>query len=133
MQRILAASLVPSHDFNFRVTAAARFQGERRIMLDDDDPTACRTIPADQDILLAGDNSIGERIELELHVRRSYYVDATDRTMHHLIPRVPLIGNHCRLTHLEYFGINSYAYFECLETNGTTFMFVARIDGCWLQ
>ena len=129
----MATSLVPSHDFNFRVTAAARFEGERRIMLDDDDPTACRTIPADQDILLAGDNSIGERIELELHVRRSYYVDATDRTMHHLIPRVPLVGNHCRLARLEYYGPNSYVYFECQESNGTTCMFVARIERWWVE
>ena len=128
MRRNVAASLVPSHDFNFRVTAAARFQGERRIMLDDDDPTACRTIPADQDILLVGDYPIGEIIELEVRVQHSYYVDATDRIMYHSFPRVPLVGNQCNMVLFEYYGSNSYMHFECQESNGTTFTFVARLE-----
>ena len=109
MNRNMAASLVLCHDFNFRVTAGVGFHAERQIMI-------------------VGDNPIGERIELEVRVQHSYYVDATDRTMHHLFPRVPLVGNHCRLARLEYFGSNSYVYFECQESNGTTFMFVARIE-----
>ena len=97
------------------------------------DPTGYATVLADQDILLVGDYQIGERIELEVRVQHSYYVDARDRTMHHLFPRVPLVGNHCRLARLEYFGSNSYVYFECQDSNGTTFMFVARIERWWME
>ena len=50
----------------------------------------------------------------------------------HLFKRVPLVGNHCRLARLEYFGSNSYVYFECQESDGTTCMFVAKIEG-WLM
>ena len=49
MQRILAASLVPSHDFNFH---------------------------AERHIMIVGDDPIGETIEVEVSVQHSYYVDA---------------------------------------------------------
>ena len=113
MNRNMAASLVLCHDFNFRVTAGVGFHAERQIMI-------------------VGDNPIGERIELEVRVQHSYYVDATYRTMHHLSPQVPLVGSHCRLARLEYYGPNSYVYFECQESDGTTCMFVAKIEG-WLM
>ena len=128
MNRNMAASLVLCHDFNFRVTAGVGFHAERHIMIVGDDPTGCATVPAEQDILIVGDNPIGERIELEVRVQHSYYVDATDRIMYHLFPRVPLVGNHCNMVRFEYYGFNSYLHFECQESNGTTFTFVARLE-----
>ena len=130
MQRNMAVSRVPGHDLNFRVTAGAN--AERHIMIVGGDPTGYATVLADQDILLVGDYPIGEIIELEVRVQHSYYVDATYRTMHHLSPQVPLVGSHCRLARLEYYGPNSYVYFECQESDGTTCMFVAKIEG-WLM
>ena len=131
MQRYMEVSLEFSHGLHFVVTADAN--AERHTMIVGDDSTGYATVLADQDILLVCEYPIRQRIELEVRVQHSYYVDATDRIMYHLFPRVPLVGNHCRLARLEYFGSNSYVYFECLESNGTTFMFVARIDGCWVQ
>ena len=140
MQRILAASLVPSHDFNFRVTSGATVTAERDIMIVGDDPivgeirvTSGATVHAGRDIMVVGDDPIGEIIELKVRVQHSYYVDAFDRTVHHLFPRVPLVGTHCRLARLEHFGSDSYVYFECPESNGTTFMFVARIERWWAE
>ena len=131
MQRYMEVSLEFSHGLHFVVTADAN--AERHTMIVGDDSTGYATVLADQDILLVCEYPIRQRIELEVRVQHSYYVDATDRIMYHLFPRVPLVGNHCRLAHLEYFGINSYVYFECLESNGTTFMFVARIERWWVE
>ena len=131
MQRNMAVSRVPGHDLNFRVTAGAN--AERHIMIVGGDPTGYATVLADQDILLVGDYPIGEIIELEVRVQHSYYVDATDRIMYHLFPRVPLVGNRCRFARFENFGSDSYMHFECQESNGTTFTFVARIERWWVQ
>ena len=51
----------------------------------------------------------------------------------HLFPRVPLVGNRCRFARFENFGSDSYMHFECQESNGTTFTFVARIERWWVQ
>ena len=131
MQRSMDVSLVFSHDLHFTVAAGAN--AERNTMIDGDDSTGYATVLADQDILLVCEYPIRQRIELEVRVQHSYYVDATYRTMHHLSPQVPLVGSHCRLARLEYYGPNSYVYFECQESNGTTFMFVARIERWWVQ
>ena len=126
MQRNMEVSLVPSHDLHFTVAAGAN--AERHTMIVGDDSTGYATVLADQDILLVCEYPIRQRIELEVRVQHSYYVDATDRIMYHLFPRVPLVGNYCNMVRFEYYGCNSYLHFECQESNGTTFTFVARLE-----
>ena len=126
MQRSMEVSLVPSHDLHFTVAAGAN--AERHTMIVGDDSTGYATVLADQDILLVCEYPIRQRIELEVRVQHSYYVDATDRIMYHSFPRVPLVGNHCNMVRFEYYGFNSYLHFECQESNGTTFTFVARLE-----
>ena len=126
MQRYMEVSLEFSHGLHFVVTAGAN--AERHTMIVGDDSTGYATVLADQDILLVHEYPIRQRIELEVRVQHSYYVDATDRIMYHLFPRVPLVGNHCNMVRFEYYGFNSYLHFECQESNGTTFTFVARIE-----
>ena len=126
MQRDMEVSLEFSHGLHFVVTAGAN--AERHTMIVGDDSTGYATVLADQDILLVCEYPIRQRIELEVRVQHSYYVDATDRIMYHLFPRVPLVGNHCNMVRFEYYGFNSYLHFECQESNGTTFTFVARIE-----
>ena len=106
MQRNMEVSLVPSHDLHFTVAAGAN--AERHTMIVGDDSTGYATVLADQDILLVCEYPIRQRIELEVRVQHSYYVDATDRIMYHLFPRVPLVGNHCNMVRFEYYGFNSY-------------------------
>ena len=126
MQRSMDVSLVPSHYIQFTVVAGAN--AERHTMIVGDDSTGYATVLADQDILLVCEYPIRQRIELEVRVQHSYYVDATDRIMYHSFPRVPLVGNQCNMVLFEYYGFNSYMHFECQESNGTTFTFVARLE-----
>ena len=127
MLRDLEASLEFSHGgLDFVVTADAN--AERHTMIVGDDSTGYATVLADQDILLVHEYPIRQRIELEVRVQHSYYVDATDRIMYHSFPRVPLVGNHCTMVLFEYYDFNSYLHFECQESNGTTFTFVARLE-----